>query len=117
MTPNNKRPLWVRIVLWIVGGAAVLAAAAYAIGGRQLVRNLLRVRSRAADMLRPPSPADLQSAAANSPTNTTSVNTLPQVPPVSIAHILLWVTLILAAIVVLFYATGRPRRRAPVAPR
>jgi hypothetical protein len=106
------RSLWLRIVLWIVGGVAIIAAAAYAIGGRQLLRNLLSARSRAAAMLQPPSPAELQSAAAASPTNTTSVSALPQVPPVSIGHILLWVSLILVSVVVLFYATGRPRRRA-----
>ena len=117
MTAKSTRPLWLRLVLWLVGGVALLAAAAYAIGGRQLVRNLLRARSRAAAMLQPPSAADLQGAAANSPSNTTSVNTLPQVPPVSITHILLWVALILVAIVVLFYATGRPRKRVDAVSR
>jgi hypothetical protein len=105
------RSLWLRVLLWVLGGVAVIASAAYAIGGRQLLRNLLHARSRAAALLQPPTPAELQSAAAASPTSTTSVSALPQVAPVSIGHILLWVSLILVVIVVLFYVTGRPARR------
>ena len=105
------RSLWFRVLLWMLGGVAIIAAAAYAIGGRQLLRNLLRARSRAAALLQPPTPAELQSAAASSPTATTSVSALPQVAPVSIGHILVWVSLILVAIVVLFYVTGRRARR------
>lgn len=104
------RSVWARALLWIAGVTATALAAAYAIGGRQLVRNLLRFRARASTMLQPPTPAELQSASAASPTNTTSVSTLPQVPPVSVGHIIVWVSIILVAIVVLFYATGRPRR-------
>lgn len=112
------RSRWLRALLWIGGTVAVLFAATYAIGGRQLLRTLLSARARAAALLQPPTQAELNRAAATNPSSTTSVVALPQVAPVSIGHILAWVSVILLGIVVLFYATGRPRRpRANVAPQ
>jgi hypothetical protein len=111
--PRRIRSRWLRALLWIAGAVAVVAAAAYAIGGRRFYRNLLFARSRAAALLQPPTQAELQRAAAANPSNTTSVSALPTVPAVTISHIVLWVALILVVTVVLFYVTGRPRRQRP----
>jgi hypothetical protein len=110
---TSIRSIWLRALLWLAGTAAVVTAAAYAIGGRQLFRNLLRARSRAAAMLQPPTQEEIQRAAAANPANTTSVIALQTVPPVTIGRIIIWVTVILALIVLLFYLTGRPRRQRP----
>jgi hypothetical protein len=115
---NTLRSSVLRALAWLTGTVAVVAAAAYAIGGRQLFRNLLRARSRAAAFLQPPTQDELQRATASNPASTTSVSALQTVPSVTIGHIVIWVAAILVIIVVLFYVTGRPRKqRTPLAGR
>jgi len=112
---NRLRSISLRVLAWVAGTAAVVAAAAYAIGGRQLFRNLLRARSRAAAFLQPPTQEEMQRATAQNPASTTSVSALQTVAPVTITEIVVWVVAILVVIILLFYITGRPRRqRAPL---
>lgn len=112
---NTLRSISLRALAWLAGTVAVVAAAAYAIGGRQLFRNLLRARSRAAAFLRPPTPEEMTRATASNPASTTSVSALQTVPAVTITEIVIWVVAILVIIILLFYLTGRPRRqRAPL---
>ena len=98
-------------MLWIAGILAFLVAASYAIGGRDLFRDLLRggrvLRTRAVSVLQPPP----QSPAQPVTVDTSSVAArIDRGTPVSSRFVLVWIGAILAIAVALFYHTGRVRR-------
>jgi hypothetical protein len=95
-------------VLWIVAVAAFLAASAYAIGGRELMRRLLQVRSNATAALQPPTPAEMQRAVAD--TGATREKQT-EVSRVSIPMMAVLIGSILVIVVSLFYLTGRSRTK------
>ena len=96
-----------RVVLWIVAVTAFLAASAYVVGGRELMRRFLQVRSNATAALQPPTPADMQRAVAD--TGATRETTV--VSRVSLPIMAVLIGSILVIVISLFYLTGRPRAK------
>jgi CHASE3 domain sensor protein len=103
------------VATWGLAIAAFAIASTYAVGGRDVFRQMIRrgreVRSQATAALQPPTQAEIQRAAQDAAA--TASRTETGVSPISLAHIAVWVGCILIIIVAMFYLTGRaqPKRR------
>ena len=84
-----------------------LVGAVYVVGGREFVRRILQVRSRATQALQPPTQAEMQRAAADTAASNTTNDA--DVPPVSVRVILIWSGVVLGVAVAAFFVSGRAR--------
>ena len=85
------------------------AGAVYVVGGRELMRRLAQMRSRATQALQPPTQAELQRAPADTAGSSNTAES--DVPPVSMRLILTSSGAVLCVAVVAFFLTGRTRER------
>ena len=93
----------------MIAGLAFVLASAYAVGGPQLLRRFLQMRSRATAALQPPTDVDMQRAAVqaaqDSVTRAQRIESIPE--PASLGFIVGMIGVILLIAVVMFYVTGR----------
>jgi hypothetical protein len=93
----------------VIAVCLFLAGSLYVVGGRELMRRLQLMRSRATQALQPPTQAELQHAPAD--TTGSSKTAESDVPPVSIRLILTWSGAVLGVAVVAFFVTGHAGER------
>jgi hypothetical protein len=91
---------------------AFAAAAVYVVGGREFVRRMVQVRSRATAVLQPPTQAEMQRASQTGVGATASQTDANLPKPASLGMMATWIGTILIVVVVLFVVTAwYPRRR------
>ena len=105
-----KRGLF-RAFVWLAGIALFITGAAYAVLGRDFVRRLLQMRTRAAQrietVLTPPSQAEIAAVRAR---DTVSAQLTERADAASLTFILAFLAAVLFAAFLAFYLTGRRRQ-------
>ena len=106
------RSRWLRALRWTLLTLALVLATGYALGGRELFRDLLRFRNRAAQLLEPPTQQEMQQAPPEpAPTAAADVPTMGG-EPASLGTMILWTTLpLLLTLVLVLVTAGRRRQR------
>lgn len=108
--PGGMKRGLVRALVWVLGIAAFITGAAYAVLGRDFVRRLLQMRTRAAQRietaLQPPSQAEVAAARAR---DTVSAQLTERADAASLTFILAFLGAVLFAAFLAFYLTGRRR--------